>query len=153
MPATAVQTLGDRLTKALKRLLQLKELGLPGGFPRFKTPNCWHSSHLRQDATHRDVWLDEDGKHVPMPAKLGRLLKITLHRSLEGTPVTAHLVVRADGQWYALIVCETLAAAAYGEAHPTQRECEHCEHPASGLDVGLKVFLADSEGAVAENPR
>ena len=77
MPATAVQTLGDRLTKALKRFVPLRnELGLPGGFPRFKTPSRWHSSQLRQDATHRDVWLDEDGKHMPMPAKLGRLLKI-----------------------------------------------------------------------------
>src|SRR5262249_4777304 len=36
VPATTVQTLADRLTKALKRFLQMKELGLPAGFPRFK---------------------------------------------------------------------------------------------------------------------
>jgi putative transposase len=28
-----------------------------------------------------------------------------------------------------------------------------CEHPAIGLDVGLKVFLADSNGGMVENPR
>src|SRR5262245_1341963 len=84
VPATTVQTLADRLPKALRRFLQLNELGLPCGFPRFKTPTRWHSIQRRQYATHREVWLDEDGKHVPVPATLGRLLKITLHRSLEG---------------------------------------------------------------------
>jgi IS605 OrfB family transposase len=28
-----------------------------------------------------------------------------------------------------------------------------CAHPAIGLDVGVKVFLADSEGGMVENPR
>ena len=123
------------------------------GFPRFKTPNRWHSIQLRQYETHRDVWLDEDGKHMHVPAKLGRLLKIKLHRPLEGIPVTAHLVLRADGHWYALIVCETAPQDAIGEAHPSQTKSPTCEHPAIGLDVGLKVFLADSEGSVVENPR
>ena len=48
VPATTVQTLADRLSKALKRYLQMKDLGLPVGFPRFKTPNRWHSIQLRQ---------------------------------------------------------------------------------------------------------
>jgi putative transposase len=150
VPATAVQTLADRLSKALKRFLQMQELGMPVGFPRFKTPNRWHSIQLRQNAPSRDVWLDEDGKHLHVPAKLGRLLKLKLHRPLEGTPVTAHLVLRADGHWYALIVCETAPADAFGHAHPARTECAH---RAIGLDVGLKVFLADSDGAVIENPR
>jgi putative transposase len=150
VPATTVQTLADRLSKALKRFLQMKDLGLPIGFPRFKTANRWHSIQLRQYEVHRDVWLDEDGKHLHLPAKLGRLLKMKQHRPLEGIPVTAHVVLRADNHWYALIVCETAPADAFGEAHPSQRDCEH---PAIGLDVGLKVFLADSEGGVVENPR
>lgn len=150
VPATTVQTLADRLSKALKRYLHLKELGMPCGFPRFKTPNRWHSIQLRQYEAHRDVWLDEDGKHLHVPAKLGRLLKIKLHRRLEGTPVTAHLVLRADAHWYALIVCETAPQDAFGEMHPS---AVACEHPAIGLDVGLKVFLADSDGGMVENPR
>ena len=99
VPATTVQTLADRLSKALKRYLQLQDLGVPCGFPRFKTPNRWHAIHLRQYAVSRDVWLDEDGKHLHVPAKLGRLLKIKLHRPLEGMPATAHLLLRADGHW------------------------------------------------------
>src|SRR5215472_12652599 len=150
VPATTVQTLADRLAKALKRTLHFKELGMPVGFPRFKTANRWHSIQLRQYEAHRDVWLDEARTHLHMPAKLGRLLKIKLHRPLEGTPVTAHLVLRADGHWYALIVCEALPQDTFGEAHPAQTDCDH---PAIGLDVGLKVFLADSEGETGENPR
>jgi putative transposase len=149
VPATTVQTLADRLSKALKRFLQMKDLGLPVGFPRFKTPNRWHSIQLRQYAISRDVWLDDDGKHLHVPAKLGRLLKIKLHRPPEGTPVTAHLVLRADNHWYALIVCETTPQDEQGIVHP---ERTACEHPAIGLDGGLKVFLADSEGGMVENP-
>jgi putative transposase len=150
VPATTVQTLADRLSKALKRALQMKDLGLPVGFPRFKTPNRWHSIQLRQYAVSRDVWLDADGAHLHVPAKLGKRLKIKLHRPLEGTPVTAHLVLRADGHWYALIVCETASQDELGAVHPDQAACKH---PAVGLDVGLKVFLADSEGNIVENPR
>ncbi|HEU4785131.1 MAG TPA: RNA-guided endonuclease TnpB family protein [Ktedonobacterales bacterium] len=152
VPATTVQTLADRLSKALKRYLQLKDLGLPSGFPRFKTANRWHSIQLRQYAVSRDVWLGEDNDrtHLHVPAKLGRLLKIKLHRPIAGTPLTAHLVLRADNHWYALIVCETAPQDAFGTAHPTQADCAH---PAIGLDVGSKVFLADSEGVVVDNPR
>jgi putative transposase len=150
VPATTVQTLADRLSKALKRYLQRKDLSLPCGFPRFKSANRWHSIQLRQYAEGRDVWLDRDGTHLHVPAKLGKRLKIKLYRPLEGTPVTAHLVLRADGHWYALIVCETAPQDAVGVAHPDQQACAH---PDVGLDVGLKVFLADSEGRVVENPR
>ena len=56
-------------------------------------------------------------------------------------PKTAHLVYRADGHWYALIVCDL------GEA-PEKRN-----GPAVGIDIGLKVFATDSEGGTVENPR
>jgi putative transposase len=132
----------------------MKDLGLSVGFPRFKTPNRWHSIQLRQYEISRDVWLDENGTHLHVPAKVGELLKIKAHRPLVGTPVTAYLVLRADGHWYALIVCETAPQDEQGVAHP-ERTAERtaCEHPAIGLDVGLKVFLADSEGVMVENPR
>jgi len=162
VPATTVQMLSDRLSKALKRYLQMKDLGLSVGFPRFKAPNRWHSIALRQYAVSRDVWLDDDGKHLHVAAKLGRLLKIKLHRPLEGMPVAAHLVLRADRHWYALIVCETEPHNAVAATHPasdtqsaTQAQMVHsvCEHPPIGLDVGLKVFLADSDGGMVESPR
>ena len=93
VPATTVQMLADRLSKSLKRFLAAKELGIPDvGFPRFKKPNRWHSIQLRQYGTSRDVWLDADNKHLHVPAKIGKSLKIKLHRPIEGTPKTVHLV-------------------------------------------------------------
>src|SRR5207244_1859323 len=144
VPATTVQMLADRLSKSLKRFLAAKQHTIPGsGFPRFKKPNRWHSIQLRQYG--KDCYLHEDQKHLIVPKKMGHFLKIKLHRPLEGTPKTVHLVLRADGHWYALIVCET---EPYTEHEPTL-----CEHPDIGIDVGLKSFLTDSEGHTVENPR
>jgi putative transposase len=143
VPATTVQMLADRLSKSLTRFLARKELAMKGGFPRFKKGNQWHSIQLRQYG--KDVSVHEDKKHLIVPKKLGHFLKIKLHRPLEGKPKTVHLVLRADGHWYALIVCEMEPG--------TEHEPTTCSHPEIGLDVGLKVFLADSEGHTVENPR
>ncbi|HEX4207282.1 MAG TPA: transposase, partial [Ktedonobacteraceae bacterium] len=144
VPATTVQMLADRLTKSLKRFLAAKKNAIPGiGFPRFKKPNRWHSIQLRQYG--KDCYLHEDNKHLIVPKKLGHFLKIKLHRPIEGIPKTVHLVLRADGHWYALIVCET--------EPQTNHEPGACDHPDIGIDVGLKVFLADSEGNTTPNPR
>ncbi len=144
VPATTMQMLADRLTKSLKRYLAAKELGIPDvGFPRFKKPNRWHSIQLRQYG--KDCYLHEEKKHLIVPKKLGHFLKIKLHRPIEGTPKTVHLVLRADGHWYALIVCET--------EPQTEHAPSSCSHPDIGIDVGLKSFLTDSEGNTVDNPR
>ena len=141
VPATIVQCLADRLDKALRVFLKYKDDGW--GFPRFKSGTQWHSIHLRQFAKGKDVWLA--GRVLRVPGKLGTALKIKRHRAMDGTPKTCHLVKRADGHWYALIVCEM---PAMGDLpHPAD------DRPAIGLDVGLKVFLADSAGETVENPR
>jgi putative transposase len=141
VPATTVQCLADRLTKALQNFLKHKDKGW--GFPRFRSGNQWHSIHLRQWAKDKDVWLD--GRVLRVPGKLGTAIKIKRHRDLEGTPKTCYLVKRADGHWYALIVCELPATGDL--SHPVD------DRPSIGIDVGLKVFLADSDGNTVENPR
>src|SRR5258708_31165129 len=144
VPATTVQMLADRLSKSLKRFLAAKQNNIPGiGFPRFRKPNRWHSIQLRQYG--KDCYLHKEKKHLVVPKKLGHFLKIKLHRKIEGTPKTVHLVLRADGHWYALIVCET-------EPHSTHLP-SICTHAAVGIDVGLKSFLTDREGNTVENPR
>jgi putative transposase len=144
VPATTVQMLADRLSKSLKRFLAAKQHNIPGvGFPRFKKPNRWHSIQLRQYG--KDVYVHENKKLLIVPKKIGHFLKIKLHRPIEGTPKTVHLISRADGHWYALIVCETEPQTDHLESA--------CEHPDVGIDVGLKSFLTDSEGHTVENPR
>src|SRR5256884_7910390 len=143
IPATTVQCLADRLSKSLKRFLARKELAMKVGFPRFKKGNQWHSIQLRQYG--KDVYLHQDKKHLVIPAKMGKSIKIKLHRPIAGKPKTVHLVLRADGHWYALIVCETIPQ--------TEHLPSTCEHPDIGIDVGLKSFLTDSEGNTIPNPR
>ncbi len=149
VPATTIQMLADRLSKSLKRFLAAKQNNIAGiGFPRFRKPNQWHSIQLRQygnEKNRRDVMLAPDEKHLYIPAKLGGSVKIKYHRPMEGTPKTAHLVLRADGHWYVLIVCETDVK---NEHVGTQ-----CTHSDIGIDVGLKSFLTDSDGNTVDNPR
>jgi len=147
-PATTLQTLSDRLGKALKFFLNHRHERQPDGsprigFPRFKQPNQWHSFQLRQYGVGRDVNID--GRYLAVPKKLGRRIKIKLHRPFEGTPKTAYLVNRADGHWYVLIVCETPPTVAVTATEDNR--------PAIGIDVGLKTFLTDSNGDTVENPR
>src|SRR3989442_302363 len=131
-------------TPGIAFFLAAKKNAIPGvGFPRFKKPNRWHSIQLRQYG--KDGYLHEDNKHLIVPKKLGHFLKIKVHRRVEGTPKTVHLVHRADGHWYALLVCET-------EPH-TEHAPFECSHPDIGIDVGLKSFLTDSEGHTVANPR
>jgi putative transposase len=86
VPQTTVQTLADRLHKALKRFLRRKEFGRKVGFPRFKNANRWHSIQLRQYGRGRDVFLNSETKRLHVPSKLGRRLKVKQHRPLQGTP-------------------------------------------------------------------
>jgi len=141
VPASTVACLADRLAKALKAFLAQRPEGQ--GFPRFKSGNQWHSIHLRQWGKSDDAWID--GRYLRVPAKLGKAIKIKRHREIEGTPRTCYLIKRANGHWYAQIVC----------ALPAQADLSHPDddRPAIGIDVGLKVFLADSDGNTVENPR
>ena len=147
-PASTLQTISDRLAKALKFFLNHRhERQADGsariGFPRFKQPNQWHSFRLRQYGAGDDVRLD--GRHLVVPKKLGSRIKIKLHRPFEGTPKTVYMVKRANGHWYALVVCEQLPVI---DVVPTEDN-----RPAIGIDVGLKSFLTDSNGDTVANPR
>jgi putative transposase len=140
VPASTVQTLADRLDKALKRFMARKEMKQTVGFPRFKGANRWHSIRLRQYGKSRDTYLS--GRWLKVPHKLGKRIKVKQHRPLEGIPKTACLTLRADGKWYVLITCKL------------QNPPSVCrDEPDIGLDVGLKNVLADSEGHTVANPR
>lgn len=147
VPASTVQTLADRLDKALRRYLDKNTHGQSGGFPRFKAANRWHSFQLRQyDADFR---VSDDQRHLVVPGKLGRLIKIKLHRPFIGVPKTAYLVLRADNHWYALIVCVTPQV----EEPPQDHEQPASEQGSIGLDVGLHNFVTDSQGGTVLHPR
>jgi putative transposase len=144
VPASTVQCLAGRLDKALRAYLVRKRTNTCGGFPRFKSGNQWHSIPLRQYGSEHDFWVE--GRYLRVPSKLGKAIKIKRHRPMEGTPKTSYLVLRADGHWYALIVCEMAESETAKVSAPDTR-------PVVGIDVGLKSFLTDSDGHSVENPR
>ena len=100
VPATTVQTLADRLDKALRRFVARRSGKEQAGFPRFKSANRWHSITLRQWG--KDVRLEEGRLRVPK--KLGKSIKIKQHtpttgrRAQDGLPQTQsrRQVVRYD---------------------------------------------------------
>jgi putative transposase len=70
------------------------------------------------------------------------LVKIILHRPIEGTPKTATMSRSATGKWYVCFSCEC---------------AEPAPLPATGwqvgIDVGLKTFATLSTGQEIANPR
>ncbi len=87
VPATVVQCLSDRLDNAPRRFVFTKEQGGRCGFPRRKGGNRWHSVHRRQFAKREDDWID-----AARTRKIGKAVEIKLHRALERTLDTCHLV-------------------------------------------------------------
>ncbi len=70
------------------------------------------------------------------------LVKIILHRPLEGTPKTATISRSSTGKWYVCFSCECAEPARLPE---TGRQV--------GIDVGLKTFATRSDGQEIANPR
>ena len=86
---------------------------------------------------HPKVWsLIAGVLHFP---KLGPI-RVVQHRLLEGTPKTCTIVREVD-QWFVAISCEiqTIAPASRAE-------------PVVGLDRGVVLLVADSDGKKIENP-
>lgn len=104
-------------------------------FPRFKRRGRYNSFTYPQLGGFRIV-----GKRLRL-SKIG-LVKVKLHRSIEGTLKTC-TIIRDIDQWYACISCETESrgfAALKGD-RPV------------GVDVGLLNFATLSDGRAFENPR
>lgn len=124
----------DRAFKAFFRRVKAKETP---GYPRFKGVGRYTSFTYPQ--VHRCGVRFKDGKLELV--KLG-LIKIKLHRPLEGKPKTCTVLKTPTGKWYVTFQCE-------------------CEEPRSlpkndlkvGIDLGLKTFAQFSDGAKIENPR
>ncbi|MFI5277126.1 MAG: RNA-guided endonuclease InsQ/TnpB family protein, partial [Ktedonobacterales bacterium] len=70
------------------------------------------------------------------------LVKIILHRPLEGTPKTATISRSSTGKWYVCFSCECVESA------PLPANGQQV-----GIDVGLKTFATLSTGAEIANPR
>ncbi|EFH84924.1 RNA-guided endonuclease InsQ/TnpB family protein [Ktedonobacter racemifer] len=138
----ARQASADRAWAAIARFYDNCKQKKPGkkGYPRFQHDN--RSVEYKQTG-----WkLDPDGRHITFTdgCGIGRL-RLVGTRDIETFPMKqikrVRLIRRADG-YYAQFAVQA------------ERQIEHVptgKHV--GIDVGLKAFSTDSEGAIVENPR
>jgi putative transposase len=125
-----------RLDWAFAGFYRRCQAGQRPGYPRFRSPSRWDSLQWE----HYNGWrLDPAGRRLHLMGIGG--LKVRLHRPLRGTPKA--ITVRREGRrWWVTIRCVDVPA----EPLPaTRREV--------GIDLGLNVLVAMSDGVLITNDR
>ncbi len=106
-------------------------------FPKFKKKSNRGSFNVPQN-----VIVENNLLIIP---KFKEGIKIKLHRDLVGTIKQATVSFTPTGKYFVSILCDT------GEKSPAKTPIE--EKNTIGVDLGIKDFLATSEGEVIENPK
>jgi putative transposase len=132
------QNVAVRIDLAFQAFFRRTKAGETPGYPRFR-------GHGRYDSiTYPQVpvgcKLDADARRVRLYG-VG-LVKVIVHRPLEGTPKTATISRRSTGKWYVCFSCEC------AEPLPLPATGQQV-----GIDVGLKTFATRSTGEAIANPR
>jgi putative transposase len=136
MPAQSLQQALRDLQSAYQQFFRrIRNREKNTGFPKFKS----RKTDPPRFRMPQDVRLD--GSFVSVP-KVG-LVKLVLHRPLEGVTKSATFKREACGHWYVSLVTEQQAAPKI--ARPM--------HTHIGLDLGVRSLVVLSSGEVIENPR
>ena len=126
-----------RLNRAFDAFFRRVKTGQKPGFPRFRSEHRWDSVEWPKDGDgcrwrpeHRQIYLQGIGT-----------VKVSMHRSVDGVVKT--ILVRREGRrWFLVLSCDEVPVKPL---------------PATGavvgIDVGITVFLATSDGELVENPR
>src|SRR5207253_11219510 len=124
-----------RLDRAFAAFFRRVKSGDTPGYPRFRGRGRFDSVEFTADDGAR---LTSTGKAYFQSVGA---VKIKMHRPLEGTVKTITFRRQADG-WFVVFVCD-LPGPVTATA-PT---------PAVGIDLGLKAFLATSDGETVAPPK
>lgn len=124
-----------RLDRAFQAFFRRVKAGEAPGYPRFKGQHRFDTVEFPSYG---------DGCKLDGPVvyfqHVGRI-KIKLHRPVEGTIKTISFKREADG-WHVVFSCDLPAA----EVPPSSL-------PATGIDLGLKIFLVTADGREIAPPR
>jgi putative transposase len=126
-----------RLDKAFTAFFRRLKAGDQPGYPRFKPAHRWDSVEWPKDGDgcrfkpdQRQVYLQGIGT-----------IRVSMHRPIEGAVKT--VAVRREGRrWFLVLSCDDVPT------HPLP-----ATGAAVGVDVGVTVFAATSDGALIANPR
>lgn len=134
-----LQDMVTRCDRAFQAFFRRVKAGQAPGFPRFKGRDAF-SSFTFKDATNRNgVRLLAGGRRLFVHG-VGNV-KIKLHREHEGKLKQVRVLRLADG-WYADFVCAAVPAKLLPKVDA-----------AVGVDLGIKMFAALSDGTTIENPK
>jgi putative transposase len=133
-----LQNVAVRIDLAFKAFFRRCKAGETPGYPRFRGVGRYASFTFPQVPV--GCHLDAEAKRLRV-MNVG-LVKVVLHRPLEGTPKTATLQRSSTGKWYVSFSCECAGPA---PLLPTGQEV--------GLDIGLATFAMPTQGEPIANPR
>jgi len=134
LPAVLVDTTILRLHQSFDNFFRGIKQGKKIGFPRFQSYKRWSSFSFRD--------YKSGGRVVNSRFHLNpkNKIKVILHRPIIGTAKYTRVVRRADG-YYIQVICETEII----KSKKTNKQI--------GLDLGLKYFVADSDGNKVHAPK
>ena len=135
LPAVLVDTTILRLHQSFDNFFRGLKQGKKIGFPRFQSYKRWSSFAFRDYKSGGR--LVDNRFHLNPKNKI----KVILHRPLIGVPKFTRIVKRADG-YYVQVVCDDIPKI---KAEKTNKQV--------GLDLGLKYFVADSDGNTVNAPK
>ena len=132
-----LQNVADRLSKAyanfFRRVNEKKAgMSIKAGFPRFK--------RYVRSLTYPQSGFEIIDKKVRL-ANIGAM-PLILHRLPEGNVKTFTIKKADSGKWFVFFSCEEKALA----FKPNSK-------PKTGIDVGIKSFVATAEGKLVDNPK
>jgi putative transposase len=130
-----VQDVLARLDKTYQAFFRRVAHGEKPGFPRFHGKDRYHSFTYKEYGNGARL---DNGALVL--SKIGRIA-VRWSRPIDGTIKTVTISKKADG-WYVSFSCVEVRT----EPLPLTGK-------ATGIDVGLKVFLITADGQPVENPR
>jgi putative transposase len=133
-----LQNVAVRIDLAFQAFFRRVKAGETPGYPRFRGTGRYDSLTFPQVPV--GCRLDAETQRLRI-ANVG-LVKVVLHRPLEGTPKTATISRSSTGKWYVCFSCEC--------AEPSPLPATGAQ---VGIDVGLKTFATLSTGAEIANPR
>jgi Transposase and inactivated derivatives len=126
-----------RLEKAFAAFFRRLQAGQQPGYPRFKSEHRFDSVEWPKDGD--GCRFQPEGRAVYLQG-IGHV-KVSLHRRVDGMVKTIS-VKREGRRWFLVLACDNVPAR---PLPPTGA--------AVGLDLGVSVFVATSDGELVENPR
>lgn len=129
-----LQSVIERLSKSYNNFFRRVKKGEEKvGFPRFKGKDRYDSFILKNSG-----W-KLNGRNLII-RNMGRF-KIRLSRPIEGD-IKIITIKKESGRWYACFSCDNVP----------EKKLPKLDNSV-GLDVGIKSFLVDSDGAIVDNPK